>query len=154
MKRFALAFVVLLALAGCLSDGGGEMTETTLTVEPGDHEAVEVAVSEDVSEPHLCYTADGDGAFDVLVFGFADEYQAYQDGEAAQPIAALSSVNADKDVEPDVDLGTFVEPRTHYVVVDNTDFEQIEGLEGGSPSPAGEEAVTVDVAYSVREGGC
>jgi hypothetical protein len=155
MDRAIFAMVVLVALAGCLSDGVVDESTATVTVPPGEHRVINVSVSSDAPHPHLCYTANGNGSFDVFVFGSSDEYAAYRRGELAAPIAALSSVKANKsNIDPDVDLGDDVEPSTHYVVIDNTDFDAIDGLESGSPSPAGDRAVTVDVALTIAEGDC
>lgn len=155
MKRIAIAFVLLLGLTGCLSDGVVDETTSTVTVEPGTHEAVNVTVPANTSQPQLCYTADGDGAYDALVFGATAEYEAYVRGEPSSPMAALSSVSADKnDIDPDVDLGTGVEPGTYHVVIDNTDYDAIEPLESGTPSPASDTAVTVDVSITVGEKSC
>lgn len=155
MKRIAIALVLVLGLAGCLSDQAVTETSTSVTAEPGGHAVVNVSVSADVSRPHLCYTADGDGPFDALVYADAEEYAAYADGEPSNPIAALSSISANKsDIEPDVDLGGQVEPRTHHIVIDNSDYDAIEPLESGSPSPAADGPVTVEVTAAVREESC
>ena len=152
MKRIAaIALVLGIALAGCMS----LQMQSSGTVDPGDHNVLNVSVSENLTNPHLCYTATANGSFDALVYGDAEEYAKYTRDEASSPIAALSSVDAHKEnLDPDVDLGTEVEPTTHHIVIDNTDYDAIETLESGSPSPPTDVPIQVNVTAAAAENGC
>lgn len=151
MKPATIALILAISLSGCMS----QQIQTSGTVESGDHNVVNVSVSENVSEPHLCYTVTANDSFDALVYGDTAEYVEYRRGAPSSPIAALSSVGANKtDVAPDVDLGTDVQPGTHHIVIDNTDYDAIEPLEGGSPSPATDAPVHVNVSATVAEQEC